>query len=156
MTTTKKALLLFTSAIMVSLLIGLAMAQNVSVTCDPEIIRLPGGSTTITVTSDKGAIGLMTVFQPNGDSSTVPIHVRAGGSVSKDYPDDFPGGSTMQLGEYTVRVALLGLIWVRVFRVTFTVIPELPLGALMATTTSLTALIGIVAVKHLRTKHQLE
>jgi len=157
---TKKALVLFAFAtLLVFLMIGSVMAQTVNVTCQPEEIY-PGESTSITVSCDKGGIGYIKVIQPDGKSSMVGIRIPSGGgSIEKVYPDEFPDfphpASTEQLGEYRVRVALLGLIWVRVFRVTFFVIPELPLGALMATTTSLTALTGIVIAKHFRRKHRL-
>lgn len=157
---TKKALVLFAFATLLMLLmIGSAMAQTVNVTCHPEEIY-PGESTTITVSCDKGGIGFIKVIQPNGKSSMVDIHIPSGGgSIEKVYPDEFPDfphpAGTEQLGEYKVRVALLGLIWVRVFRVTFFVISESPLGPVMVTTASLTASIGLITVKYLKTKHRL-
>lgn len=153
----KKALLAMILATVVAILfVSPANAVTVTVTCTPEVIPHPGGTTTITVTSDKGGIGLIKVTQPNGQFSIVWIHIPAGGgSVKKNYPDDFKipsPGSTDQIGEYTVKVVLLGFIWIRHFRVTFLVVPDSPIGTIMATTASLTALIGLVVVKRLRTK----
>lgn len=156
----KKAFLSSTFATLIALLlISSAKAVTVTITCTPEVIPHPGGTTTITVTSDKGGIGAIRVIRPNGESSIVSICIPAGGgSVSKVYPDDFEfpfPGSTEQLGEYEVKLTLLGFIWFKHFSVTFFVIPESPLGTIMTTTASLVALIGLVTVRRLRRNHYL-
>ena len=152
----KKALLPLTLIILISFsLVGSAEAKITDVACFPDPIG-PGGTTTITVYADKEGIGSIRVTQPNAESSSAWISIPSGGgSDSKKYPDDFSGGSTTQLGEYTVRVNLFGWIcWDR-FYVSFFVITESPLGTIMATTASLSTLIGLVAVKRLRTKRRL-
>ncbi len=154
----KKALLPLTLAILIAFsLAGSAKAETAgitNVTCIPDPIPNPGGTTTITVFADKEGIGWITVIQPNGERSWAVIHIpQGGGSISKKYPNDFTdGSSTMQSGEYKVRVTLFGCIHWHTFRVSFFVVPESPLGTLMATTASLSASIGLVAVKRLRTK----
>ncbi|MEM2935845.1 MAG: hypothetical protein QW231_01555 [Candidatus Bathyarchaeia archaeon] len=155
----KKALLPLTLAtLIIFLLAGSVKAEEITdVTCVPDPIPYPGGKTTITVFADKAGVGIITVTQPNGERSWAFILIPHGGeSDSKIYPDDFHRGdpaSTMQVGEYKVRVDLLGFIYWDTFRVSFFVVPESPLGTIMATTASLTASIGLVAIKRLRTKH---
>lgn len=150
----KKALLLATFATLIAiLLVSSAKAVEVTVTCTPDVIPSPGEKTTITVESDKGGIGWIKVTQPSGESSSIFISIpNGGGSISKDYPEDFPSGSTVQSGEYSVKVVVGGCTWIKCFRVNFFVIPESPLGTIMATATSLSALIGLAGAKHLRTK----
>jgi len=107
-----------------------AVSVTVRVTCDPEVIS-QGGKTTITVTCSKEATGLIEVITPDEIiRGSVNITIPAGGSISKVYPDDFPGGSTSQVGNYTVIVSLYGQKFLSYFYVGFTVIPQTPLGVI--------------------------
>ena len=133
------------------LFMGSAKALTVDVTCTPEAISV-GGMTTITVSSDQTGSGSITVTTPGGTSSICSITVPAGGSVSKVYPTDFPSGSTSEHGEYDVIVSLSGKKWSISFWVTFMVVPENPIGTLMATVASLGAMAGLKTTKRLRLK----
>jgi len=133
----RKALLL--GVILALFAISTVQAVNVTVTCNPEVIP-PGGKTTITVACDEGASGSITVITPSGSSSAVSITVPAGGSVSKDYPTDFPSGSTAEVGKYEVTVSLGAKDFKAVFWVSFTVIPQTPLGVIGAIFACFTAL----------------
>jgi len=126
---------------------------NVIITCSPEVISSTEGTTTITVTSSKKGIGFIRVIGPDGNSSMVGIRIlHDGGSVSKKYPDDFRGDITLQNGEYTVEVFFAGRMWNTNFYVTFFVIPEFPLGTLMAVAASLIALIGLTTIRRFQRK----
>jgi len=104
-----KKLIPILTLLLVTLLVSSAKAITVDVTCDPWVISSPGGSTKIIVSSDVGGKGSITVMTPIFHSTSVClIDVPAGGSDYKFYPDDFPGGSTLELGGYDVTVLLLG------------------------------------------------
>ena len=125
-----KKLLIPIAIILTLMLIGIAGAVSVSVTCNPEVIPSPGGTTTITVTCDTSGSGNITVITPGGNRSTVSITIPSGGgSISKVYPIDFPPpASTNEVGEYEVIVFLAGHKYRSTFWVSFTVIPQTPLG----------------------------
>jgi len=84
-----------------------------------------------------------------------------GGSRSFTFPDDFTGlngePSTNTFGKYYVFFIFIHLCVCKIdFDCSsFFSIPELPFGSLMATTASFGALLGLVAVKRLRTKRSL-
>lgn len=129
-------------------------AVVVSVTVDPEVIPFPNGSTIIKVSSSEAGVGSITVVTPVSHIASVAvINVPEGGSDSKVYPDDFSGGSTVEIGQYEVTVYLAGDEYKATFWVTFEVIPESPIGTLMAVTASFGALIGLVKIKRLRRAH---
>jgi hypothetical protein len=115
------------------MLIDVAAAVTVGVTCNPEVIPSPGGKTTITVTCDTARSGSITVTTPGGDNpSSVDITIPSGGEpVSKVYPTDFPPpASTAEMGEYEVVVVLTGYRYTTKFWVSFTVVPQTPLGVI--------------------------
>ncbi len=128
-----KKILLPIAVILALLLIEIVGAVTVSVSCNPQVIS-PGETTTITVTCDQAGSGSITVITPGGDNpSSVSITVPAGGSVSKVYPTDFPSpASTAEVGEYEVIVSLSGAKYKASFWVSFTVIPQTPLGVFAA------------------------
>lgn len=135
----------------VSMLISSAQAVVVSVTADPDVVPHPGGSTTIRVFASDAGVGSVTIFTPITHTSSVAlIDVPAGGADSVVYPDDFPGGSTEEIGKYEVMVYLAGQEWQAAFWVTFIVIPESSLGTIVAVVASFGALIGLVKVKRVR------
>jgi len=90
----------------------------------------------------------------------VRITNAEGGEQELIFPDDFTGlngePSTNILGKYYVFFVFLHLCVCKIgFDCSrFFVVPELPLGTLMAITASFGALIGHVSVKHLRTKRR--
>lgn len=146
-----KLTLLPVLALMILLSTSSVGAVVISVTADPEVIPHLGGSTTITVSSSEAGVGSITVVTPVSHIvSVVPINVPEGGADSKMYPDDFPGGSTAETGEYEITVYLAGNEYRATFWVTFEVIPESPIGTLMAITASFGALIGLLKIKRLR------
>lgn len=114
--------------ILALLLIEIVGAVTVSVNCVPQVIP-PGGTTTITVTCDQNGSGSITVITPGGSSSAVSITVTAGQPIYKVYPTDFPPpANTTEVGEYEVSVFLSGDKYKAYFWVSFTVIPQTPLG----------------------------
>lgn len=128
-----KKILLPIMVILALLLIEIARAVTISVTCNPQVIPSPGGTTTITVTCDQAGSGSITVINPGWDDpSSVSITVPAGGgSVSVEYPTDFQSpASTAEMGEYQVIVSLSGYKYTATFWVSFTVVPETPLGVI--------------------------
>jgi hypothetical protein len=128
----KKALIPITFIVMLTL-IDIAVAVTISVTCNPQVIPSPGGTTTITVTCDQEGSGSITVITPGGDNpSSVSISIPpGGGSVSKVYPTDFPPpASTAETGEYEVAVVLSGYKYTASFWVSFEVVPQTPLGVI--------------------------
>lgn len=129
--------------------IGLVNAYQVEVTCTPKIITTPGGSTTITVSCDKDVSGSITVITPISHTPyTVSITVSAGGSTSKVYPAHFSGDST-EVGEYEVIVLVGNEEFRAAFWVYFEVIPEVPLGTIMATVACFGALATLIKKKRL-------
>lgn len=138
-------------ALAILLSISSVNAVVISVTADPEVIPIPGGSTTIRVFSSEAGAGSITIVTPVSHSASVAaINVPEGGSDSRVYPDDFPGGSTDETGEYEVTVYLAGEKYKATFWVTFEVIPESPVGTVMAITASFGALIGLARIKRVR------
>jgi hypothetical protein len=131
------------------ILIDIVGAITVSVTCTPQRI-LPGETTTITVTSDAGGSGSITVITPRGDTSVVSITIPAGGgSISKVYPTEFgPSASTSEVGEYQVIVVLSGYKYSIYFWVTFTVVPQTPIGVIAA----IAACFAALGVKRIQVK----
>jgi len=133
------------------MLIDIVGAITVSVTCNPQQI-LPGKTTTITVTSDAGGSGSITVITPRGDTSVVSITIPAGGGyVSKVYPTDFgPSASTSEVGEYQVIVVLSGYRYTAYFWVSFTVVPQTPIGVIAA----IAACFAALGVKRIQVKRE--
>jgi len=130
LTYVRKALLLGVIIALFAISTVQAVSVTETVTCNPEVIP-PGGKTTITVTCSEAANGSIMVITPSEIiRSSVDITVPARGSISKVYPDDFPGGSTSQVGNYTVIVSLYGQRFLSYFYVGFTVIPQTPLGVI--------------------------
>lgn len=145
--------ILFPITIILALsLIEIAGAVTVSVSCNPQVIPSPGGTTTITVTCDQAGSGSITVITPGGNPSSVSITIPAGGgSVSKVYPTDFPSpASTAEVGEYEVSVFISGTGYKTYFWVSFTVIPQTPLGVFAA----ITACFAALGVKRFHYKKQ--
>jgi hypothetical protein len=143
------------AAITLLMLIGTVAVYclTVSVTCDPWVIPR-GGKTTITVTCDQGGAGSITVKTPSGISKSVEIIIPSGGgNVSKVYPDVFgPGATTDEVGEYEVIVYLEGCKYKTYFYVSFSVIPEVPLGVFTAVAACFVAL----GVKRLRSMREVQ
>jgi hypothetical protein len=133
------------------MLIDIVGAITVSVTCNPQQI-LPGETTTITVTSDAGGSGSITVITPQTNtSSAVSITIPPGGSVSKVYPTDFgPSASTSEVGEYQVIVVLSGYKYTAYFWVSFTVVPQTPIGVIAA----IAACFAALGVKRIQVKRE--
>jgi hypothetical protein len=134
------------------MLIDIVGAITVSVTCNPQQI-LPGQTTTITVTSDAGGSGSITVITPQTHtSSAVSITIPpGGGSVSKVYPTDFgPSASTSEVGEYQVIVVLSGYKYTAYFWVSFTVVPQTPIGVIAA----IAACFAALGVKRIQVKRE--
>lgn len=107
---------------------------------NPEIIN-PGQHTTITLSTGKPATGNLSVKDPNGNiwASTIPINIpgATGGTQSWDYFTDFEeGANTNTPGSYdviaNVTIDLDTIEWTTEFKIEFFVIPDLPLGTLMA------------------------
>jgi len=144
----KKAFLL--GVILAFLVISTVQAVTVTVSCNPEVIPRPGGTTTITVTCSEAASGSITVITPSGKSSALGITIPAGGgSVSKVYPTDFPSpASTAEVGEYEVIVFLSGQKFMASFWVSFNVIPQTPLGVIGA----IFACFSALGIKRLKAK----
>jgi len=129
------------------LAIGIVNAPEVGVTCNPETITTPGGTTTITVSSDENVDGSITVITPITHTPyVVSITVTGGGSTSKVYPTDFTGASSTEIGEYEVIVSVANEEFRACFWVYFEVIPEIPFGTIMATVASFAAL-GVLIKK---------
>jgi hypothetical protein len=146
----KKSLLSAVSVFfMVLFLVGTARAVMVDVYVSPEKIY-PGGATTITIWCNEDAAGSITVITPLGSPSAVSITLTANVSESVEYPTDFPGGNTKELGRYEVIVALKGQEWRAVFWVSFIVIPEVPFGTIMATVASFGAILGVARLERAR------
>jgi len=147
----KKILLPLTTLFLLSfLVIGVAQADvTVTVTTTPDTV-VPGGSTLITVTSDNGAGGSITV-NALGASYSKSITIPAGGgSVSVTFPDDFSGGAnTTLIGEYEVFVELAGEVFKANFWVYFNVhvIPEIPLVGTAGTTVAMLSGLGLFIIK---------
>ena len=141
------------AAIMLLMLIGTVAVYclTVSVTCSPEVIQR-GGKTTITVTCDQGGTGWINVTTPSKKTSRIYIDISPGGSVSKKYPTDFLGGSTDEIGQYEVIVYLEGYRYKTYFYVSFSVIPEVPLGVFTAVAACFVAL----GVKRLRSMREVQ
>ncbi|UCE28991.1 MAG: hypothetical protein JSV85_06965 [Candidatus Bathyarchaeota archaeon] len=138
-------------ALSILLAINSVVAVVVSVTVDPEVIPHPGGSTTVRVFSSEAGVGSITVVTPVSHTASVAaINVPEGGADSAVYPDDFPGGSTTEIGEYEVTVYLAGEEYKATFWVTFEVIDESPIGTVMAIIAPIGALIGLAKIKRLR------
>ena len=147
----KKKILLtaFMIAFFASLSIGLVNAYQVEVTCTPETIPIPGGSTTITVSCDEDVSGSITVITPVSHTPyVVGITVSAGGSTPKVYPTHFGGDST-EIGEYEVIVYVSNEEFRASFWVYFQVIPEVPFGTVMATVACFGALGVLIKKKRL-------
>jgi hypothetical protein len=128
-----KKLLIPIAFMFMLMVIDIVAAVTISVTCNPQVIPSPGGTTTITVTCDQGGSGSITVITPGGDNpSSISISIPArGGSVSKVYPTDFPSpASTAETGEYEVVVVLSGYKYTASFWVSFMVVPQTPLGVI--------------------------
>lgn len=144
-----KKLLMPITFILILMLIDIAAAVTVSVTCNPQVIPSPGGTTTITVTCDQAGSGSITVITPGGDNpSSVSISVPAGGSVSKVYPTNFLSpASTAETGDYEVVVILSGQQYHAGFWVSFTVVPQTPLGVIAVIAACFAAL-GIKRVQN--------
>jgi hypothetical protein len=142
------------AAIMLLMLIGTVAVYclTVSVTCSPQVIPRKG-TTTITVTCTEGGTGFITVIPPSKENIiTISINIPPHGSVSKEYPTDFPGGSTEVMGKYTVIVNLAGSNYIVCFYVSFSVIPEVPLGVFTAVAACFVAL----GVKRLRSMREVQ
>jgi len=144
-----KKLLMPITFILILMLIDIAAAVTVSVTCNPQVIPSPGGATTITVTCDLAGSGSITVITPGGSSSAVAISIPSGGgSASKVYPTEFPSpASTAEMGEYQVVVFLSGQQYHAGFWVSFTVVPQTPLGVIAVIAACFAAL-GIKRVQN--------
>lgn len=149
----KKILLGFATVVLLTFIfLGVAHAWEVGVTCNPEVISTPNGTTTITVTSDEDAGGTITVYTPGVDqASMVGITIPAGESIQKVYPTDFPDpANTSEVGEYEVVVYLqaAGEKSKRAcFWVSFNVIPEVRYGTVMATVACLVAMTVFTKIK---------
>ena len=135
------------------MLIGIV--QAISVTINPTTITA-GGTTTITVSSDTAATGTITVRTPSGKLYTQPLTISAGGSVSLNYPDNFPGASSTESGTYNVYGTLIcGTLGTKLsdsFSVSTQMhTPELPIGTIGATAAMLAGL-GLFVVKKRRQK----
>jgi len=146
--------------VLFSMLALSAKAVTVGVDVFPEKI-LPGATSTITVTlgaGDPAGTGSVTVITPvTRTVSSTGISVPSGGSDSVEYPTDFPGGSTTEMGEYDVIVALTDAptrTYKAVFWVSLFVIPESPIGTLLGIIAPTAAVVSIFATKRLRSpKH---
>ena len=100
----KKILLPAATLLLLSfLMIGMVQAVTVTVTTVPEKV-IPGETTTITVTCDNDASGSVTVIAPSGASYSTSISTSAGVPVSVNYPDDFAGADSQEIGSYDVIV----------------------------------------------------
>jgi len=147
--------------------------QKVTITCtsnmDGEgivfVIQPSGGSSTAASESESVQEDLNTISSDPSVSlwrvvsyAWVEITNPEGGEQTFTFPEDFTGlneaPSTHSLGKYYVFFIFLHLCVCK-FNFdcsNFFVVPELPFGTFMATTASLGALFGHVAVKRLRTK----
>jgi len=149
----KKRIILTIAMAMVlfSMLALSARAITVGVDVSPEKI-LPGGTSKIKVSADEAGTGAVTVITPiTRTSSVASVDVPAGGFDEVEYPTDFPGGSTTELGEYDVIVALKGTDYKAMFWVSLFVIPESPIGTLLGIIAPVAAVVSIFATKRLRT-----
>ena len=112
-----------------------------------------GGTTQITVTTDKAATGTVHVTAPDGttvwfNKPSKDINIPSGGgSQHWTFPDDFEdGANTNNFGSYEVKTSIN---WISggTFMVEFFVYPELPLGAVMAVGACFAALAGYKKLK---------
>jgi len=147
-----KTKMLFAIAILAWLALWLGSASAINeISVDPPVINA-GGTTMITLTTERNATGTLTVTDPNGNSwvANNPINIPnpAGGSQSWVFPTDFPAGAnTNTVGSYNVTadvtMTIGPIIWHTEFKVEFFVIPEVPFGVVMATIASFAAF-GII------------
>lgn len=111
----------------------------------------PGGTTTITLTVEKGATGTMKVTAPDNTTvwvSVVGISIVGSGSQSWIFPTDFPAGANAtNPGSYKVEADIVGSIYYTTFKVEFFVAPDLPFGTLMAVVACFGAVIGYKKLK---------
>ena len=126
-------------------LVSVALAASNSIDVTPAVLNL-GGSTTITLTTAEAAVGTLTVtYKPTMTSWTINI-AQGAGSTAYVFPTAWPAGAnTNAVGDYDVQASItIGSHtpdpWNTAFRVEFFVVPELPLGILMATLASFAAL----------------
>jgi len=133
--------------VLLELLLPLVSVASASNTLDvtPAVINL-GGQVTITLTTEEAAVGTLTVtHKPTMTSWTINI-AQLAGSTAYVFPTAWPAGAnTNAVGDYDVQASVtIGnhtpIPWAASFRVEFFVVPELPLGILMATLASFAAL----------------
>jgi len=125
-------------ALLAILLLGVSLdnALTVSVDLSKDMIKT-GETVTIMVTSSEDGTGYIKITMPDGTSQQIDITLSAGVQLSKEYPTDFQGGSTDQVGDYEVEVYVQGsggsIVKKAIFWAGFTAaIPEYPLGTLTA------------------------
>ena len=120
---------------------GVTLSNRIDAT--PAIINL-GNPITVTLTTVGPAAGTITVTQRStGNSWTINI-AQGAGSTAYVFPTAWPAGAnTNTAGAYDVladiTIAGLKYTWKTQFQVEFFVVPELPLGILMATVASFAA-----------------
>jgi hypothetical protein len=125
-------------------LVSVASAVSNSIDVTPAIINL-GGQVTITLTTVGAAAGTLTVTQKSTMTSWTINIAQGAGSTAYVFPTVWPAGAnTNAVGAYdvlaTISIAGLPHTWNTQFQVEFFVVPELPLGILMATLASFAAL----------------
>lgn len=117
---------------------------------NPGTITTPGQSTNITLVTPRAATGTLNVTcVASGNSWTRPINTAWNGTdytQAWTFPTDFSGANTNTLGLYDV-VANLTMsvgrfVWKTEFEVQFFVVPDLPLGTLMAVVACFGAIVG--------------
>ena len=122
---------------------SVASASN-TLDVTPAIINL-GGQVTITLTTVGAAAGTIKVTQKSTMASWTINIAQGAGSTSYVFPTVWPAGAnTNAVGAYdinaTITIAGVPSTWKTMFQVEFFVVPELPLGILMATLASFAAL----------------
>jgi hypothetical protein len=138
-------------AIMVAIIVELALIPAIAmagvntISISPSVVNF-GSTTTITLTTDRQCAGTMSVKDPNGVVITSGTNVNigaGGGSQTWTWPTDFPGAAYI-IGPYDVTAAVTmaanSYVWQTSFVIEFFVVPELPLGILMATIASFAAM----------------
>jgi len=137
--------------IAILLLVTPAKAVAVSIDVTPTKI-LPGGTVSIEISADTaGAPTSFSVVDPFGgiDPYSGPA-ILFPDTVTVTYPTDFTGGSTTDMGVYTITLVILGVGYVAGFLVSFFVIPESPIGTLLGIIAPAAAVTSIFAAKRLK------
>jgi len=146
------ALAVVVVALFLSYALATVQALNPGIYVDPGTITVPGGSTTITLVTPKRATGTLTVkCIASGKSWTTAVDTGTSHQEIWKFPDDFPTADTYTNGMYDVTADITMNVgrfkWVTSFEVQFFVVPDLPLGTLMAVVACFGAVMGYKKLK---------